>query len=157
MTIYQTCRMCKAVYFNKSWHHGNQVSVGSVKKSHFAWTTRCPACKMTESQRFEGLITITNIPARSGRNLLRLIRDYTDRAYAKDCQHRLIEVMKQDPSTWIVSTTDNQLASRLALKIGEAFDHVNVKLSYSPEPSDRIRAMVDFLPLFYHRFNFEKG
>lgn len=157
MKIYETCRICKDVYFNKSWHHGDSLKIEAIKHSRFTWTTRCPACKMVESRKFEGLITIKNIPARTSRELLRLIRDYTDRAYEKDCQDRLIEVTKQDPHTWIVTTTDNQLANRLALKIGEAFDHVEVKPSYSPEPTNMVKVVVDFLPLFYHRYNFARG
>lgn len=152
MKIYQTCRICKAVNFNKSWHHGERVNLDELKRHRFRWVTRCPACRMIESGRSEGLIALTNIPARSSRELLRLIKDYTDRAYEKDCQDRLIKVVKQDPHSWIATTTDNQLANRLAQKIGEAFDHVNVEPSYSPEPSEKVRIAVDFLPLFYHKF-----
>lgn len=157
MKIYRTCRVCKAIYFNKSWHHGDQINIDVVKKNHFAWTTRCPACKMVESHRFEGLITIQNIPGRLSKELLRLVKEYSNRAYEKDCQHRLIEVLKQDPKTWIVTTTENQLANKLARKISESFDHVDVKVSYSPEPREVVKVLVDFLPLFYHRLNFERG
>lgn len=153
MKFYRICRICKAVYFDKFWQHGDKVSIYELKLSRLVWTTRCPACKMIESKRFEGLITITNIPARICEELLRLIVDYTYRAYEKDCQDRLIEVIKQDPQTWVVTLTDNQLANRLALKIGEAFDHVNVKPSYSPEPSEKVRVLVKFLPL-YQKYNY---
>ena len=156
MKIYQICRVCKAVNFNKSWHHGDQVTIDALKHSRFTWATRCPACKMVQSKRFEGLITIRNIPKRSNLELLRLIKDYTDRAYEKDCQDRLIQVNKKDPQTWVLTTTDNQLANRLAQKLGEAFDHVSVDPSFSPETLEKVRLVVDFLPLFYHKFNLER-
>lgn len=153
MKIYQSCRICKAVYFNKSWHHGDRIGIDRIRKSTFVWTTRCPACKMVEQRQFAGQITLKNIPARTSRQLLRLISEYSRRAYEKDCQHRLIAVEKSDPSTWIVTTTENQLANRMAQKISQSFDHVIVKTAYPPERRSIAKVLVEFLPLFYHRFN----
>lgn len=156
MKILQICKVCKAVNFNKSWHHASKVKLSMVKDHRIIWATRCPACKMAESRRFEGLVTIKHVPTRSAKELLRLIKEYTDRAYEKDCQDRLIEIIRQDPQTWLVTTTENQLAQKLAKKIGESFDHVETKINYSPEPHNAIKILVDFLPMFYHRFNFEQ-
>lgn len=156
MKIYQTCRVCKAIYFNKTWHRGDHVKVSTIKKSRFAWTTRCPACKMVESAQFEGQITITNIPSITSRELFYLIEEFCNRAYEKNCQHRLIEVIKQSPHKWIVTTTDKNLATALAKRISEAFDYVNVKPSDPDEPKKSwANIIVEFLPVFYHRFNAE--
>ncbi len=155
MKIYRTCRVCKAVYFNKAWHHSNHISVGQFKKSRLAWTTRCPACKMAEAHRYEGLITITNIPTMASKELLYLIKGYCQRAAEQDCQHRLIEIIKQDPHTWVVTTTDKQLANKLARKISQAFDHVEVKPRFSDDSNPLVRIMVEFLPLFYYKFNLQ--
>ena len=157
MKFYQTCRVCKAVNFNKSWHHGDHVKVADMKKSPFAWVTRCPACKMIETHNYEGKITITNIPTMTSRELLYLIKNYANQDYEKNCQHRLIEVVKHDLHTWVLTTTDSQMASKLARRISQAFDHVDVKTSYIDGENPIVKKIVEFLPLFYHRFNFERS
>ena len=154
MKTYVICRVCKAVYWNKAWHHGNTVKVRDLRDGYFAWASRCPACKMSETDEYRGLITIHNIPHRSSKELLRLIKDYSQRAYEKNCQHRVLKVNKVSPTSWDVTTSETQLANKLARKISEAFDHVVVKTPFSTEPKQRLRVLVDFLPLFYHRFNY---
>jgi hypothetical protein len=157
MKYYQTCRVCKAVNFNKRWHHGDHVKVANLKKSPFAWVTRCPACKMIESHKYGGKITITNVPSMASRELFYLIDNHAKQEYQKNCQHRLIEIVKRDQNTWILTTTDNQMASKLANRIRQAFDHVEVKTSYIDGENPIVKSIVEFLPLFYHRFNFERS
>jgi hypothetical protein len=144
---YQECRICRAVYHTKSWHHRDALDIDKIKKEEMVQIARCPACKMIADHQYEGILTIENIPARHKTELSHLIRAYTYRAYQKDCQHRLIAVNKEKTGIWIVTTTENQLANKLAHKIRDVFNKVDVKVAYSKAPDDTVRARVVFEPL----------
>jgi hypothetical protein len=144
---YGECRICRAVYYRKSWHHRSAVNIEKIKKQQSLWATRCPACKMIADHQYEGMITIENIPGHYETELLRLVKAYTHRAYQKDCQHRLIAVHQDAPHTWRVTTTENQLAVKLARKVRSVFNKVTLNVSFSKEPDDVERVTVRFQPL----------
>ncbi len=143
---FRLCRVCHAIYYSKSWHHLRTINISGVKKRETLWITKCPACKMVADNQYEGLVSIKNIPSRFENELQNMIKAYARRAYEKDCQHRLIALNKKDQSNWMVTTTENQLANRLAQKIRDVFDKVDVKISYSKEPDDVERVKVSFKP-----------
>jgi len=47
-------------------------------------------------------------------------------------------------SEWIVTTTENQLANKLAQKIKSSFSGVKTKTKFNKEPSDVVGVVVDF-------------
>ena len=145
---YRRCRICSAIYYDKSWHHGRDFDLAAAVKNHKFWITRCPACSMIEEREFEGELIIRNIPARFQMELYRLIRGYGRRAYELDCQHRIIAIAKEDKHTWRVTTTENQLAGKLAKKIREVFDRVEIATSYSEAPEDVERIVLNFQPFY---------
>lgn len=146
---YRQCEKCRAIYYEKSWHHSNHINAASLVGSrHKFWVTHCPACKMTDDHQYEGIAIIENIPKKYQNELFHMIKGYGLRAYKKDCQHRVIAINKEEKGKWVVTTTENQLAAKLAKKIKEVFDKVEVKTSYSQEPDDVERVSVKFNPYF---------
>lgn len=143
---YRECRSCGAIYYNKAWHHAGRLNLKSLKQVNKSWPAHCPACRMIQSRKYEGVLTIDNIPGRFQNELYHLIKAFSKRAYDKDCQHRLIAINKQGASTWMVTTTENQLANKLAQKIKDVFDKVEVKISYSEHPDDVERIRINFRP-----------
>lgn len=142
---FRLCRTCRAVYFNKSWHHRNTIDIAATKKNRRPRVTKCPACTMIADHQFEGLLIIEDIPRRLETELSRLIKSYCKKAYQKDCQHRLIALDKNRRGVWRVTTTENQLASKLAHKIKGVFNKVTAEVAYSKEPDDVERTTVRFL------------
>ncbi|MBU6447409.1 hypothetical protein KGQ24_01020 [Patescibacteria group bacterium] len=145
---YRECKICSAVYYNKSWHHGENFDKFASKKLKNLWMTRCPACKLAESQKYEGAITLENVPKKFRDELYHMIKAYAKREYDRDCQHRVIAINKEDNKTWTITTTENQLANKLAQKIKDVFNKVDVKVSYSEQPNDVERIKINFLPFW---------
>src|SRR3989344_6528206 len=137
------CKNCNAVYYKKSWHH-NLRHYKNLAENLAIKFLLCPACKMIKNKQFEGEIVILNIPDKFLKELVHLIEAFGRRAYARDSQHRLIEI-KKDKRNLIVTSTENQLAKQLAKKIKDAFKKVEEKISYSPAPSDVVYIKLMFL------------
>lgn len=93
------------------------------------------ACKMVRDHTFEGELFIEEFPSRHRQEVLRLITNYGNRATAIDPQHRLIKV-EETPKGHRVTTTENQLADKLAKKIKDVFSH-----AAEPAEVDRFRVV----------------
>ena len=141
---FRLCYSCHAVYFNKSWHHLSALKSTAMKKSETLNLALCPACHMIADRQHEGVLNIEDIPQKLQHELMNLILSYTAKAYEKDCQHRLIAVNRKSKNSWVATTTENQLANKLAHKIKQVFDKVEVKTAYSTEPNDIERVTVKF-------------
>src|SRR3989344_7511898 len=125
------CPECSSFYFEKSWHHPSR----DKSKIYGAPFFMCPACQMIKERVFEGEVIIENIPEKSFDDLEKLIRSYSARAFAEDCQHRLIDLLSYRDSI-IATTTENQLATKLAKKIKETFNRVDIRITNARAPSD---------------------
>src|SRR3989338_5482889 len=129
------CKKCTSAYYKKSW------------PVHF---TVCPACQMIHNKQYEGRIKIKNIPVVSEDRLDDLIRGFCHRAFERDPLDRLINLEKslpagrQDGSDWTVTTTENQLANKLAKKIKDAFSKVKSKTKFAGDPSDVVEITIEF-------------
>jgi len=136
------CSECGAVYFKKSWKH-NFKDYKNFKKDKRLDFVLCPACKMIKEKQFEGRIEITNIPQKKLAELKKMISSYCRRAYLRDPMDRLISI-KEDVRRFIVTTTENQLAQKLAIKIKQTFNKANIKISHSKSPSDVVYIKIEF-------------
>lgn len=141
------CSDCGAIYFLKAWRHANSLPGRIWKASANArdWkvtNTTCPACMLVTNKMYGGEITVEDAPQQTEYNLRRLVQSYCRREYGKNCQHRLID-MKKIGNTLHITTTENQLAAKLARKIAQVF-HVAHKITHIKEPSDVIRATIVF-------------
>lgn len=136
------CRECNCVYYKKSWHH-NLRHLKKLRENlpvHFAI---CPACRMVQNKQFEGQIEIINVPQKIVVELENLIKSFCRRAYERDPMDRLIEIKKIKRGLE-VATTENQLAVKLAKKIKQTFKKAEMKISYSPSPSDVAYVKLEF-------------
>ncbi len=97
---------------------------------------------MAAHHLYEGELTIENVPAKVRKELSQLVKHFGKTATERDPQDRIIDIERKGAS-WRITTTENQLASRLAKKVRESFKkHVAVHISHSKEPYevDRVRA-----------------
>lgn len=139
------CTACHAFYYAKSWHHNaDLISPREARRLKIAFTL-CPADKMIADGLYEGEVVIKNAPPHLHLELLNLIKGFGARAYARDNQHRIIGI-RRSKNTFIVTTTENQLAQKLARKIKDAFNKVARTVAHSEEPYETERARVTFLP-----------
>ena len=137
------CSECDAAYYKKSWHH-SLLNLKSAKEDAPVNFVLCPACQMVKDHQFEGRIVISGIPKNALEDLANLIKGFGRRATERDPMDRVIEVKKSENSL-IVTTTENQLANKLAKKIQSTFRGAKAKTTFSKDPSDFADVRVDFL------------
>jgi len=90
---------------------------------------------MIKDRRFEGKITIKKVPQKVSAELVNLATTFSHRAYQKDPLDRLIGV-KPIAGGFEVTTTEKQLAVKLAKKIRDVFKKVTMKISYAKSSSE---------------------
>jgi hypothetical protein len=141
------CKVCTNAYFKKSWRHDLQ-GIKDFRKDLPIHFTVCPACKMIADGQYEGRIVIKNIPEKFFDELDGLIRNFCHRSFERDPLDRLIGIRKLGNgklgNTWEATTTENQLANKLAKKIKEVFDKVKITTRFSKAPSDLVEIAIDF-------------
>lgn len=103
----------------------------------------CPACQTIKDKQFEGEINIADVPEKFREDLTNLIRAFTQRAYEKDPMDRLIEI-KKTRSGLRVTTTENQLAVKLAKKIRDSFKKASLEISYAKPPLETVHIKIGF-------------
>lgn len=132
------CKDCNAVYYKKSWHH-NLRDYKNLKEDLLINFSLCPACKMIKNKQFEGEVIIKNVPSEISSALEHLIETFGRRAYERDSMDRIIAI-KKNKSEMTITVTENQLAVKIAKKIKDTFKsaswRIDMKISYSPQPSD---------------------
>lgn len=136
------CKICNAVYYKKSWHH-NLAAHDDLRDDTRVAFALCPACQMIADKQFEGEIIIQDIPEKFRNDLMNLIRGFTQRAYQKDPMDRLIEI-KDARDGLHVTTTENQLAVKLAKKIKEAFKKASLEIHYAKPPLETVHIKMRF-------------
>lgn len=139
------CPRCDNVHFKKRWYASEKelserLKVGKLK---IAERKFCQACKMDKEHLFEGEVFVEGFSARKKSELLKLIKNFGERATMRDPQDRIIKIEKISAG-YRITTTENQLASKLAKKIKDIFKTVQVFFSYSSEPAEVVRVRVVF-------------
>ncbi len=140
----QACKKCRAYFYKKSWHH----DLPGVKKGErrilpvFA-SVLCPACQMIQNRQYEGKVIVEGAPAHFLEEIINLINAYGARAYRSDTQHRIIKVQTTKAGI-VVTTTENQLAIKLAKKIKATFHAAKLMVIHLKDPSDVELARVIF-------------
>jgi NMD protein affecting ribosome stability and mRNA decay len=137
------CKTCSAVYFKKSWHH-NLKQFKKLRENLPVKLSACPACAMIASGKFEGRIALRNVPLHDRENLLNLIRAFTHRAWQRDPMDRLIDINSAREGLE-VTTTENQLAVKLAKKIQDVFKRVKTRISYGHAKDKAADIVIEFL------------
>lgn len=138
------CTACGAFYYRKSWHHDVMVNAAGQRRPMPEFPpTICPACRMIRGRQYEGKLFIEHIPRQQSADLFNLVNAYCGRAYALDPQDRLISLRRANASAEL-RFSDNQLAMRLAKKIRDAFNTVDIVPRYAKHSRDA--------SIFYLRF-----
>ncbi|MDP3947433.1 MAG: NMD3-related protein [bacterium] len=128
------CGTCNIAYYKKAWHH-NLRHFKSFEKDVPVVFRLCPACTMIKNKQFEGRVTLLYVPAKYQQEVERLVRAYGERAYQRDPLDRVIGIKKMKDG-FEVTTTENQLAQKLARKVQETFKTARPSISHSASPSD---------------------
>jgi len=136
------CGTCGIAYYKKAWHHNLRYFKSFEKDTPVAFRT-CPACQMIKNKQFEGKVTLLNVSPKYQQEVERLVRAYGERAYQRDPLDRVIAV-KKTKGGYEVTTTENQLAQKLAHKIAETFKAARPSISHSASPSDVAYITVTF-------------
>lgn len=139
------CPECNNAFFEEKWRHDFKGLPALRNKKNIPITFKlCPADEMIKNHQFEGEIRLQNVPAKHKEELENLIIAYGKRAYDRDPMDRIIEIKKRNEN-WVVTTTENQLANKLARKIRSSFRKVKSTVTkFTPEPSDVARVVVQF-------------
>lgn len=138
------CKVCHAFYYKKAWHNNTDMIAPSEATSLRITFMVCPADTMIKNGLFAGELTIERIPTENRVELLNLIRRYGQRERERDSQHRVIGITDRRGAL-VVTTTENQLAQKLAHKIKDVFNKVEIATSFSKEPRGIERVRVRFL------------
>lgn len=115
------CPHGEAVYYKKSWHHAAKFFTNPPKLSGKGIRFKpCPVHEMLKNKQYEGELVIKNVPAKFRRELLNLIENFGKRAIRKDVLDRILEFRIKNQE-FRITTSENQLAQKLANKISEVF------------------------------------
>ena len=137
------CKGCGGYHYKKSWHHDAASFVAKREgKDVVMKFVLCPACQMIRNGMYEGIVTVENVSPNIEEELFNLVKSYCRKAFLRDHQDRLIAVKKEGKKI-IITLTENQLAVKLAKKIGEVFN-AEIKITYSKEPADTSFVKIKF-------------
>lgn len=137
------CPQCKNIHYMKKWHHPSDAAVSDIIVKD-AESELCPACHMIKNNLYEGEIIVENFPEQHQAELQGLVKNFGDTATQRDPQDRLIAIEKS-PAGFRITTTENQLAIRIAKKIKDVFNTVDMQIRYSKEPHEVSRAKVVYM------------
>src|SRR3989344_1526369 len=124
------CPKCRNIRFEKRWLPADKAEGLENFRSKKGMLKRelCPACTMIENHVFEGEIFIAGFPKKYQTELLHLLRAFGKIAEEKDPQDRIIGIT-QSRDGWHVTTTEDEMAVRLARKIQSAYKLVDLSIS----------------------------
>lgn len=140
------CPVCRNVHFKKHWYASRARLADVLKLGDAADLEKavCPACTMIKEHTFEGEVLLESFPSHLHHELLLLVKNFGRKAKEMDPQSRIIEIEK-NRGGYRVTTTENQLANKLAKKVRDSFGNVNIEFSHLPEPARVERVHVVFL------------
>jgi hypothetical protein len=98
---------------------------------------------MAKYKQYEGKLIIEHIPPKKSVGLFQLIHSYSNRAYQRDPEDRLIDIKRHADSAEFFFT-ENQLATRLAKKIKSVFKVVHVTIKYAKHSQDAALIVLRF-------------
>lgn len=140
------CPSCGNVEYMKRWLPSLKSLRTRVRYTNIKVVReqKCPACSMIASHLFEGELIAKGFPKSKHAELINLMTNFGTRATKLDPQDRIIAIEKMRQGIRI-TTTENQLANRLAKKIRDSFNTVDVTFTHSQEPFEVGRVHVNFI------------
>jgi len=138
-----TCPKCHAVYFKKSWHGSAGKLPGKGTGRLSTDVKLCPACTMIKGGLYEGIVTIKNTPLKRRTEIIGLVENFCSRAEERDPMDRLIAI-KRDKNLLTITTTENQLAHKLAKHIVKSFKGSRALTLYGKNDNVTVRIEITF-------------
>ena len=135
----EICRVCGSIYYKKSWHHPLEGLKQVVPKK----MVLCPADQMIKNRQYEGKIIIQKVPAKIEDELIKVIKNSGSQAFSVDPMDKIIAI-KKEKDELVVTTTENEMANKMARKIKGVFKKVNTKITFSGDPSDVVVIKMEF-------------
>jgi len=134
------CKNCDSVYYKKSWHHRleDHKQFSEDKRIKFIL---CPACQMIKDKKYEGVVTLENLPQEKREEILNLVKNVGKRGFKNDPMDRIIEIKKPGEQIEIF-TTENKLAVIIGKQIKRAFKG-KLEIKWSHQEST-VRVKVTF-------------
>jgi len=99
---------------------------------------------MIANHQYEGRLMIYNIPVKHSEELGSVIKKFCEYAFDMDPMDRLIAIVRKSPAEWIITTTENQMANKLAHKIKKTFRNVATRAKFGKDPNDTVEIAVEF-------------
>ncbi|MDX1607979.1 MAG: hypothetical protein R3251_02120 [Candidatus Spechtbacterales bacterium] len=132
------CPKCNASYYYKNWHH-NLEDYEELDKNKNIEFKLCPADQMKSSGKFEGELTIRNVPPEVKDEIINQLENIADRAYRKDPMDRILQMHITDDRIE-VRTSENQLALNMGRLVQRAHKNAESKVRLSEgESTARVR------------------
>ncbi|MHB1118064.1 MAG: hypothetical protein ACYCZ7_00840 [Minisyncoccota bacterium] len=137
------CTRCHQARIGKKWRTAASLLAKNLTAHkegvHF---TLCPACTMITKKLYEGEIVINGVPPSRETELLHMIVSFGARAQEIDPQDRISAIEHTKKGQIRVTTTENQLAQKIAKKIKSAFKKTSIDITRSKEPFQVTRIQV---------------
>lgn len=138
----EICRTCGAVFWKKLWRQ-DLGAITRLPNDYRITYVICPACQAAVNRLFEGEIEVTGVPAERFGEAVRQIRNVGEQARSRDPMDRILTFEAAPGAGRIrVTTSENQLAKRIARKLKETY-RAKVTIALSKEEST-IRIRVAF-------------
>ncbi|QQG44927.1 MAG: hypothetical protein HYW89_02870 [Candidatus Sungiibacteriota bacterium] len=99
---------------------------------------------MIKNKQYEGEVVVKNVPPNFRKELLNLIENMGERAMRRDVLDRVLDLRFKDKDLRI-TTSENQLAQKIALKIQEVFKNKIEKKIRRGKEGGVSSVLVDFL------------
>jgi NMD protein affecting ribosome stability and mRNA decay len=139
------CTRCHEARIGKKWRSAASLLAKNLTAHkegvHF---TLCPACTMITKKLYEGEIVIGGVSPEREAELLHMIASFGARAQEIDPQDRIIAIEHTKKGELRITTTENQLAQKIAKKIKSSFKKTTMHIGYSSEPYQVTRIQMQF-------------
>lgn len=139
------CTRCHQARIGKKWRAASSLLAKQLTAHkegvHFVM---CPACTMITKKLYEGEIVIHGVPAARETELMHMIASFGARAQEIDPQDRIIAIEHTKKGELRITTTENQLAQKIAKKIKSSFKKTTMHIGHSKEPFEFMSVQMQF-------------
>lgn len=139
------CTRCHQTRISKKWRSVASLLTKNLTAHkegvHFVM---CPACTMITKKLYEGEIIVDGVSPARETELLHMVASFGARAQEIDPQDRIIAIEHTKKGQLRITTTENQLAQKIAKKIKSTFKKTTMDIAYSKEPFEFTRIQMQF-------------
>lgn len=141
------CSRCHQVRLGKKWRTAASLLAKELTShKEGVHTTLCPACTTITKKLYEGEIIIEGFPFPHEAELMHMVTSFGVRAQEIDPQDRIIAIEHTKKGQIRITTTEDQLAVKIAKKIKASFKvkKATMDIEYSKEPFEYVLVRMHF-------------